>query len=611
VSSASRRVVSRRLIAGVAVVLTAALALVGCTPEPTVVEGSSVTVAVGPGFTSYNPNTGFGSASPSNASIFAATNSSFASYDDAPALAWDESLGSAEVVSTQPLVVTYTLHDGIRWSDGTPIDAADLMLAWAANSTSLNDPEFDPAEFTDGSTGQFTEEFPNDVVYFDGFTGNGLQLVSQPPLVGDDGRSITMTYDEYFADWPLVFDLGLPAHVVAGQALRIDEPQEAKDALLAAVEGDDRRDLAAISRFWNSGFNLGEDGIDADLLVGSGPYVVSAVTPGEQVTLTANAEYRGDHAPHFEEVVVTFISDPLQAVAALESGEVDIVAPQATEDVVGALDGVTAAEVHHGFSGTWERLDVQHSDSKNGFVENELVRQAFLHTVPRQQILDDLIKPINPDAELRDSHVFLPGAKGYQGSVEESGSDEFARVNIPKAKRLLTAAATTTPKLAKPTVCLLFDPANPRRVAEYELIKASASDAGITVTNCSSPDWRNLLGTPGSYDAALYALRETNLAVSAVEAAFASDSELNNHGHYASPRADALLADALAPASAEDRRDLLTELDALLWEDAAGLPLYQFPTVTATSDQVSGVIRSPFSLTALWDPWRWEPVTDE
>src|SRR5690554_1097877 len=256
------------------------LVLVGCTPVSKVVEGTTVTVAVDQAMTSYNPNTGFGSATPSNASIFAATNSSFVSYDETPSLQKDTSFGRATVVSTEPLVVSYTVNDSIRWSDGAPVDAADLLLAWAANSTTLNDPEFDPSEFIDQGTGEFTEDFPRDVVYFDGFTGNGLQLVTETPVVGGDGRSITLTFDEYFADWNLVFDLGMPAHVVAGKALRITEPQPAKDALIKAVQTDDRRKLGAIARFWNSGFNLTEDGIDRELLVGSGPYVITEVTAG-------------------------------------------------------------------------------------------------------------------------------------------------------------------------------------------------------------------------------------------------------------------------------------------------------------------------------------------
>ena len=583
------------------------LVLTGCTPPSEVVEGTSVTVAVDQPFTSYNPNTTFGSATTANSSVFSATHSSFVAYDDTPALVKDSSFGSYEVVSTQPLVVTYTVRDGIRWSDGTPIDASDLLLAWAANSTSLNDPEFTPAQYIDEASGEFTDEFPRDVVYFDGFTGNGLQLVSQTPVIGDDGRSITLTFDEYFADWELVFDLGLPAHVVAGKALRIAEPEGAKVALIEAVQKNDRRDLARIARFWNSGFNVGED-VDPDLFVGNGPYRVSAVRPGEQVTLTVNPEYRGENLPRFEKVVVRFISDPLQAVAALDSGEVDIIAPQATEDVVAALDGLEDVRVAHGFSGTWERLDLQFAASKNGFVEDVQVRRAFLMTVPKRQLLRDLIQPVSPDAEPRASHVFFPGAKGYDESVKVNGSLAYTGVNIAGARRTLAEAALRSPGLATPTICLLFDPANPRRVAEFQLIQTSAAQAAITVTNCSSPDWRNLLGTPNSYDAALYALRETNLSVAAIDAAFASGSELNNHSRYSNPEADALLQDAAGVATATQRRELLARLDAVLWSDAVGTPLYQFPTVTATSEAVTGVIRSPFEPTALWSPWRWKPA---
>ena len=585
------------------------LVLSGCTPPSQVVAGTTVTVAVDQPFTSYNPKTGFGGASVVNASIFSATNASFASYDETPALVGDESFGSSEVVSTDPLTVKYTVREGIRWSDGTPIDAADLLLAWAANSTTLNDLDFDPAPYVDQSTGRFTDDFPRDAVYFDGFTGNGLQLVTATPAIGDDGRSITMTFDEYFADWQLVFDVGLPAHVVAGKALKLADVQQAKDAVVSAITDRDEKRLAAISRVWNSGFNVGDGQVDVDGLVGSGPYLISEVKSGEQLTLTANPEYRGKNLPQFETIVVRVISDPLQAVAALEAGEVDIIAPQPTEDVIAAVDALDAARVEHGFSGTWERLDLQFSQSKNGFVEDELVRRAFLATVPRQGILDSLIKPISPGAELRDSHIFLPGAKGYREAVDTNGSRSFSRVDVAEAKRLLARAAEQSAPSAAPIVCVLFDPANPRRVSEFQLIQQSAALAGITVTDCSSPDWRNLLGTPHSYDAALYALRDTNLAMAAVGASYSSASELNNYSRYANPVADALIADAMAAATGEERRTVLTELDAVLWRDAVGMPLYQFPTVTVTSETVTGVVDSPFEATALWHPWNWKPVT--
>lgn len=582
--------------------------LTGCTPQSEVVEGTSATVAVGEPVTSLNANTPFGSSVAANRSIVEATSSVFNAYSDVPKLVRDESFGSYELVSEDPLVVKYTIRDGVRWSDGTPVDAADMLLSWAANSSTLNDEAFDAAQFTDPKTGAFTEEVSGDTVYFDGFSGNGMQLVTQTPVIGDGGRSLTLHYDEYFPDWELVFEVGLPAHVVAKHALGVTGKQKAKDAAVEAIETRDREALAAISRFWNSGYNFTETPKSRDLLVGNGPYIVSELVAGESVTLTANPEYRGDNLPKIEQIVVRFISDPLQAVTALEEGEVDVVSPQGSAEVASALSGIDDVTVQHGFDGSWERLDLQFEGGRTGVFENPLIREAFLKTVPREEIVETLIRPVDPDAQVRSSHVFMPGAGGYESAVEQNGSTEFAKVDIRAAKRLLAEAAKTDAALAAPTVCLLFDPANPRRVAEFQLIKESAARAGFTVTNCSSPDWSNLLGTPRAYDAALYALRETNLAVSATEASFASTSTINNYANYANPAVDALFAELSEPGNRGNRAELLTKIDETLWTDFAGLPLYQFPSMTAVSGEVSSVEASPLGATALWKPWEWEPV---
>lgn len=82
----------------------------------------------------------------------------------------------------------------------------------------------------DGDTGRNAKPFPAGIVHFDGFSGNGLPLVTKTPSIGDDGRSPTLGYDRPFVDWELVFGVGLPAHVVAERSLDIEGAQEAKDA---------------------------------------------------------------------------------------------------------------------------------------------------------------------------------------------------------------------------------------------------------------------------------------------------------------------------------------------------------------------------------------------
>lgn len=584
-----------------AAVLATVLVLAGCT-APVLVEGASVTVAASQSFFSYNPKTSYGN-SIANSSIVSATNSQFNYYDDVPKLVTDHSFGSYQVLSRDPFTVKYTIRDGVSWSDGTPVDAADLLLAWVANSGVRNTKDFDAGRYVDQDTGKFTSAFPKNVVYFDGFSGKGLQLVATTPVIGDGGRSLTLSYDKYFVDWQLVFGVGLPAHVVAGKALGIKNHQKAKDALVRAVTGNDHAALAKISRFWNTGFNFTSMPKDPELVVSTGPYVLTGLVANDHATLTANPHYTGDHQPRFEIVTVRFIPDPLAAVRALTAGEVDVIAPQATDDVVKALGSATGITVRGGFDGAYEHLDLQIGHGRSGVFSDPLVRQAFLFTVPREQILDQLVRPLQKGARLRSSQVFLPGSDGYAHAIKVNGSAEYARVDIEKAKRLLDKAGITNPQ-----VCILFDPSNPRRVTEFGLIQKSATLAGFAVTDCSSPDWRGLLGAPGAYDAALYALRPSTLAITGLAATFRSTATATNHTYYANPKADALLNELESSSDVTKQRELLTELDTLVWADAYGVPLYQFPTITAFRRTVSGVSSSPLAPGILWNIWVWKPT---
>src|SRR5690606_31391720 len=130
------------------------------------------------------------------------TGSGFGYYDDHYALIEDPSFGTAEIVADSPFTVRYSIADDVTWSDGVPVDAADLLLAWAANSGSLNTPGFEDGDYVDSSTGLYTDDFPRDVVFFDGTIGNGLELATRPPRIVAD-RELEVVYDAYFSNWRL------------------------------------------------------------------------------------------------------------------------------------------------------------------------------------------------------------------------------------------------------------------------------------------------------------------------------------------------------------------------------------------------------------------------
>ncbi|HKP07693.1 MAG TPA: ABC transporter family substrate-binding protein [Microbacterium sp.] len=608
----------KRISAAVALTAVGALVISGCAPgggdegadDSGLVEGSSITAAWNQAFYSMNGNTSFGNATANN-NINYMVLDGFNSYDNTPQLVKNDSFGSYELVSEDPLTVTYTVNEDKKWSDGTPIDAADLLLHWAGLSRGLDTPDFDPAEFMDPETGEYTDAFPTDVVYFDSGATEGSQfgLVTETPEVGEDGRSITVTYDSPYVDWETAFGtLGeiLPAHIVAKKALGLDDNEEAKQALLDAIENDDTEALAKISAFWNSGFNFTEMPSDPELVTSSGPYMISDFEADQFVTLTANPEYTGDHAPNIEEITIRFIPDPLAAVQALENGEVDVIQPQATADITTALEGIEGITVDTGVGGTYEHIDLQFANARNpeNIFANAQVREAFLKTVPRQEIVDTLIKPIIGDeAILRSSGIFVPGAEGYDESIANNGSANFAEVDIEGAKALLAESGVSNTE-----VCILYASNNPRRVNEFALIQASANQAGFNVTDCGSTEWGGLLGTPGAYDASLFGWQSEGLGVTEWTPNFVTGG-INNLSFYTNPRIDEISQEISGEFDKQAQLDLMMEADKILWDDFFGVQIYQFPEVTAYSDRVEGIDSSILAPTVFWNTWEWA-VTD-
>ncbi|MWB98133.1 ABC transporter family substrate-binding protein [Agromyces sp. MMS17-SY077] len=596
--------------AAIAALGAGALVLSGCSApaaESGLDEGTSVTVAWNQAFFSANGNTSYGNATANN-NINYLTQAGFWYYDNTPELQWDESFGTVELESEDPLTVKYTLADTAKWSDGEPVDAADLLLSWAALSKSLDTPDFDATAFTDQETGEFTDEFPTDVVYFDsGATpDSGLGLVHDTPEVSDDGKSVTMVYSQPYVDWQLALNGPLPAHIIAKHALGIEDGDEAKAAVIDAIENDDAEALAKLSADWNSGFNYTSMPEDEDRLVSSGPYLITDFAADEYITLKANEAYEGKFAPHIEEVTVRFIPDPLAAAQALANGEVDVIQPQATADLVEQLEDIEDITINTGVGGTYEHVDLQIDQSKNGTFADPLVREAFLKVVPRQEILDKLIAPITGDgAELRGSFNFVPGAEGYDESLETSGIADYAEVDVEGAKALLAEAGVTSPE-----VCLLYASNNPRRVNEFALIQASAAQAGFNVTDCGSEEWGGLLGTPGAYDASLFGWQSTSLGVSSVGPNYETGG-INNMSFYSNPEVDALVQELNTSFDHDRQIEIQVELDKLLLDDAFGITIFQHPEVTAFSNTLSGVSSSPLAPTVFWNIWDWEVVEAE
>ncbi|WP_316306744.1 ABC transporter family substrate-binding protein [Clavibacter michiganensis] len=591
----------RRAVRGAsaAVALALVVGLAACSPTTGMVADTEIRAAVPTSFTSYNAASRTGGTD-GNREIVHATNSRFSEVAADGTVAADPGYGTAKVVSRDPFTVEYTVAEGVRWSDGEPVDAADLLLAWAAGSGALDTPGFDPSGYVDETTGGYTGPLPEQTVYFDAPADETLSHVTRTPEIGDGGRSITMVFDEYAPDWRLAFEVGLPAHSVVQLALDMSSPGRAKQTLVDAVQDRAPELLSPISDAWNRGFGVAEIAAHPDRAVGSGPYAIESIDPGTSITLRANRFYTGLHRPSVERVVVSTIEDPGAAVAALQAGEVDVIAPEADAEVSDALSGIAGVQVVRGSADSWERLDLQTLGARDPAMSDVAVRTAFLSTVPRDTIVRQAALPADPDATTRDSFVLAPGSDGYDDQVRANGSSRFDDVDLDEARQLLASVGRTAPE-----VCVLYDPADPRRVAAFEAIRDSAEKAGFVVTDCSTPQWESVLDQPGAYDVALLSSQDAYPSVAGIRAAHEARADARDGQATADPDVASLFASLSRTEDQDARDELLLRLDRRMYGDRAGLPLYQLPALAAARDGIGGVQVSPHQAGILDDAWRW------
>ncbi len=618
----------RRLTAFVAGAAAAALAVSACTPpdeggdtgtggdDSGIQTDTAVTVGWNQPFYEYNTSSATGNAT-ANANILYLIQESFNYYDPELNLVQNEDFGTYEVINEDPLTVEYTFADDNKWSDGTPVDAVDLLLQWGATSGHFNTIGDEEIEYDDKGNVTNQDEVDSNV-YFNG-TSATVGYIGDVEL-SEDNKTLTATYDVNYADWEVnLTGAAVPAHVVAMHALDIEDPAEAKQAIKDAFENEDTEALAAISKFWNEGFAFGDSlPEDKSLYLSNGAYELVEMVAGQYVTLQAREDFTGSHAASVERITVRYNEDPMQQVLALENGEIDVMAPQATADLVEALNGLgDGYTVLTGIDGTYEHVDLQFTnggpfdpETYGGDEETALkVRQAFLKLIPRQEIVDKLIKPLNPEAEVRQSYNVVPGSPMYDGVVAANGQAEaFPLENdVAGAEALMEEAGVETPV----DVRILFGASNARRQQEYAIMAEAFNQSGLfNLVDASSDDWGSMLDSAtDQYDAALFGWQSTSTAVTAGNANYGT-GQINNFYGYSNPEVDELQDQLSVETDPAEQERLLGEIEAHLVNDAFGVTIFQFPSVTAYRNTVTGIDPITISPTVFYGFWNWGTTGD-
>lgn len=597
------RVSSRASRVTVAVAMTGAVGLVlaGCASGDNGAtgntggegkDGGTISIAVTNAVTSFNGDTPQGNLD-SNGMVGYLTGvsgslglGSFITLDPEFNIIHEEGFGTVEQLSEDPLQVKYTLKDGLKWSDGEPITADDMLFAWAQGSGWFDDATLDP------ETGE-----PTSGTQYFSLAGSttGLDMTAFPEI-GDDNLSMTLTYEQPFVDWDSVNPIGKPAHIMAKQAdLSVDELTK---LITDTPKGDPAKPAAApipelkkIADFWNSAYDTTTLPENKDLLVASGPFVVSDFVPEQSLTLSKNPEYQGDHEVAYDNLVFRFIGDSNAQITALQNGEVDAIYPQPSADTNAALDKM-GATLYAGDQMAYDHLDLNMGGET---FKDAKVREAFMKTVPRQQILDSIITPMNPDAEVLNSQIWVSANPEYANTIKENGYDAFTEPDIEGAKKLLGGAT--------PTVKILYNNENPNRVDTFQLVKASAEEAGFVVEDMGDPNWGALL-SGGEYDASIFGWVSPGIGNSALPQIFKTGGGGNYNG-FSNAEADKLVDEtqvSLDPAELEKQK---IRIDTITAEQFYGLPLFQTPGLFADNGSISGVEYFGGQTGIVWNAQDW------
>jgi peptide/nickel transport system substrate-binding protein len=468
-------------------------------------------------------------------------------------------------------VNVYTINPDAVWSDGTPITADDFKF-----TAKVQDEEF-------------TEACPDGGIL--GTTGyDQIESIEG----SDEGKTVTVTYSEPFADWQSLFTL-LPAHVMDSE--------------------DDAELCAAVTEGWAIGDGLPEE-------ISGGPWQLKADgvdVAGQVVTLTPNEAYWGDK-PNLAALIYQNIgNDPGAAVSGLQNDEVQMIYPQPQLDLVdqiAALEPNVVSNIEFGFA--FEHLDM---NTRNPHLADVNVRQAFGQSLDRQEIVAQTVGQFSGDAEVLNNRIFFNNQPQYVDTAPE----EYNAPDVAAAKALLEESGYELgddgiyvhPDRGRLSLAISTTVNNPLRQQTIDVIIPQAAEAGIEIVARPDPDIFAGAELPtsleaGGFDIALFAWVGSPFRTATASIYQSLDAQGGiqgqNYTQGGNPEVDSLYEDFLSEPDPDASAEVGNQIDALLWEDLYTIPLYQKPTFLAYSSAIEGVEDNATQAGPLWNSETWTLV---
>lgn len=438
-------------------------------------------------------------------------------------------------VSEDGLTWTFHLRDGIKWSDGKPVVAADFEYAWRR----LVNPE----------TGA-DYEYMLDMVA--GYADNDLQIKAVDEKTFEVTLSALTPYFEEICAFPATFPV--------------------------------RQDIVEGNDMWT---------MEKETFIGNGPYQMTEWVHNSVITFEKNPEYY-DADKMTAPVIKFHLKDDQNAIlAGYRSNELDFI-QGVPQDELAALLG-SGELVVTPYVGTYF---VAFQTEVDPF-DDPLVRKAFTLAIDRNFIVETITQSGQiPASGFVPAGVYdAKGADGDDfrtvgGDYYKMAAEDY-QANCDEARELLAEAGYPNGE-GFPVVTYLYNTSQGHQAIGEALQNMWLTELGVQV-ELENQDWSVFLveRKEGNFSIARHGwIADYNDPMTFLDMWMTGGG--NNDAQYSNPKYDELIQAAKASSDQEERMKLMHEAEAIaIGEDFIVAPIYFYTNSHMMKPNVQGMYYTP------------------
>ena len=234
------------------------------------------------------------------------------------------------------------------------------------------------------------------------------------------------------------------------------------------------------------------------------------------------------------------------------------------------------------------------------------LRRAFLMGIPRQEIVDKLIVPINSQAKVLNSVFAQHGMDIYDQIERTNGSSFYRGDQAALNKRAIALVKKWYPNaVSNPIKVKVLVPGNnARRAAQFALAQANLRKIGFDLVGDVQASWSPRIANT-EYDVVFFAWVQNSTAQAGTNANWLADGS-NNRTGVNIPALDRILKSVTVPLSRTVLAQKYISAERILMDQALTIPVFQHPAVTAYNSALKNVKPAPLSPTLVWNYWEWD-----